>query len=297
MDAMQAAGLPVYAIRGNHDNSTPPWFLAVHPHVQHVHGVVYEPVPGLKMTAFDYMEAHEIQEAVAQIPPEVSTVLLHQTARTVINVDNAWNFDPEWLPEWVTTVFMGHIHDPVEFSWREGTRGYYGGAGHVLALGEPWEVSMMEVRLDQGEPKVTRIPLPYRRYTRLLVTDDDTLAEAVELIKTVGADDEVPPVFAVGHAGVDGVVAATEDAIAARKSKDIQQRDCYVWCAPTGSIRIDDDVVTPVMEDADIGEVLSTCTVDGELHAFVMELLTKPQTPDVIAAMRTKMGVEAPVVE
>lgn len=292
MDRMEEAGLPVYAIQGNHDKTTPPWFLAIHPHVQHVHGSVYSPVKGLLMTAFDYMPANELREAVAQIPPTIHTVLLHQASRPIMDIPGAWNFDPAWLPEWVNTVFMGDIHMPTEFSWGPGTRGFYTGAGHVLALSEPWQTSMLDVRMNDGVMSVTRVPLPFRRYVRVSVRDAAGLAEAVQAVKFEGINDEVPPVVVVEHAGVEGVQAAVAEAAAARvKSLVGPQLVCHVWCVPVGGSRIEGATPEAASTDADVGAVLATCTADGEMHAFVMDLLTKTPTSDVIKNMRVKMGV------
>ena len=287
MDRMQEAGLPVYAIQGNHDKTIPPWFTAIHAHVQHVHGCVYSPVKGLLMTAFDYMPANELKEAVAQITPTIHTVLLHQAARPIMDIPGAWNFDPAWLPEWVHTVFMGDIHMPVEFTWGEGKRGFYTGAGHVLALSEPWQTSFLDVRMNDGVMSVTRVPLPFRRYVRVSVRTDDELAAAVKTVKTVGADDAVPPVVVVEHAGVAGVQDAVTAALAERKT---QQAGCHAWYVPVGGSRMETEDAPEAQEDASLGEVLSQCTVDGEVHAFVMDLLTKTPTSDVIRTMRVKMG-------
>lgn len=290
MDRMEEAGLPVYAIQGNHDKTVPPWFLAIHPHVQHVHGSVYSPVKGLLMTAFDYMPANELREAVAQIPPTIHTVLLHQAARPIMDIPGAWNFDPAWLPEWVNTVFMGDIHMPAEFNWGPGTRGFYTGAGHVLALSEPWQTSMLDVRMNDGVMSVTRVPLPFRRYVRVSVRSDADMPAALHTIKTVGSTDEVPPVVVLEHAGVAGIQEAAAAAATARKAAVASQPVCHVWYVPVGGSRIEGAAPEEVNTDADVGAVLATCTADGEMHAFVMDLLTKTPTSDVIKNMRIKMG-------
>jgi DNA repair exonuclease SbcCD nuclease subunit len=290
IDKMQAAGLPVYAIQGQHDKASPPWFGAVHPHVQHVHGKVFEPAVGIRMMAFDYMSAGDIEAAVAEIPPDVKWVMLHQAARPVLDIPGAWNFDPAWLPPWVKIAIMGDIHKAEEFTFGDGSKGIYPGSAHMLSTDEQWQKSMLLEEAVGDSVRITRIPLPSRRYVEAIVLNPEDLKAACAAVREEGKDDTIPPVFIVKHSGVDGVASALADAAAARVGAG-RCKAC-VWLTPYGGSRSGAvDAGGDIVADESIPSVLTRCTTNAAVYSFTLDLLSRDNTAEVIREARDKAGV------
>jgi hypothetical protein len=296
MEQMERAEMPVYAIQGNHDNTVPPWIVAASSHVQHVDGQVFEPVDGMKIAAFDFRHSAAIEEAVASIPADVHVCLLHQAARQVLDIPGAWNFDAEWMPKWVTHLFMGDIHLPGEFTWGPGTHGYYTGAMHSMTVAEPWQKSVLVASIKAGKIAVERINIPSREYMRIQVGETDA-SMLVDMIKTTGTADVFAPVIVVDHDGINGITDIVAKAKEERRISNVAQKDCCVWLVPRGHRAVNNSANNMPVESttADIPATLAECTPDSALHTYVLQLLNSgPDAPKVIQGIRTEMlGVAA----
>lgn len=296
MDLMRQHDLPVFAIQGQHDKTIPPWCVAIHPWVQYVSGKVFEPLMGILTWAHDYVPAAALPDALACIPPNVTRVMLHQAARQVLSFPGAWNFDPAWLPEWVTVAILGDIHMPVEFVWGPKTAGYYTGSAHTLEMGEPWQKSVIVESMEKGFYEIRRELIPSRRYMPIAVATPEDIVAMSEKVNSIGLNDPIPPVFVVEYstdfAVTDDHVQAALASRAARAGAAHGGR-AYIWTIPTGGMRVDSAPEGEAKVDADLSTVLAACTPDGELHGFVYDLLTKSPTSQVIADMRKTMGVDA----
>jgi len=296
IDLLEEAGLPVYAIQGNHDGGHVTWFGAVHSHIQHVHGKVFEPCEGLKVMGFDYMPASALEQQLGQVPADVKCLMLHQAARPVLSMPGAWNFDPEWVPHWVNRLLMGDIHIPTSFTWGKeslGNKGWYTGSAHMMKLDEPVQKCMLEVSVDEnGDAQAQHIALPSRSYVTSRVTSDEEVSAVCEIIRSVGETDEVPPVVVVSHTGVPGLLGAIDTALADRRATmtDEQQPACCVWVTADGNRAQVTDATQEVVEDQSIETVLAGLTVDAKMHEFVLQLLADHLEPvKVIAELRKDM--------
>ncbi len=77
LSRMQAAGVPVYYIQGNHEyDRNAPW-LSVHPWSQHIHQQTVE-IQGHSIYGLDWLPKGEIQEAFKAIPRGTHILVTHQ---------------------------------------------------------------------------------------------------------------------------------------------------------------------------------------------------------------------------
>lgn len=291
IDRMMKQGLPVFAIQGNHDKGEIPWCAAIHPHVQYVHNKIFYPIDDYPMFGIDYMPANELEAFVANIPTDVTTCLMHQAAKPVLSIPGSWNFDPEWLPEHVSTVIMGDIHMPTAFTFGNGGTGYYTGSAHMLSIAEPWEKSVLFEQVVDGKLEITRVTLPCRRYFKTSINTLEQQQGVYHLISTAGIEDEITPVIIIEHSGIQEIPSVVNSAKLERKDGNGKLRDCYVWLIPTGGTRIKIDDKSEVQENVGISTTLASCTTDGAIHTFVLDLIQKPSTSAVLEELKTKLQV------
>lgn len=76
MDRLQAAGVPLYYIQGQHELRDPPWFSA-HLWPKHMHGQSFV-VDGLRFYGLDWTPRGELQRQLDLVPPDTDVLMCHQ---------------------------------------------------------------------------------------------------------------------------------------------------------------------------------------------------------------------------
>jgi DNA repair exonuclease SbcCD nuclease subunit len=192
LDRMHAAGLPVYAIQGQHDWSDPPWPIALagdRDLVQYVHGKVFEPLSGLPVYGLDRTsDEATVRTLLADIPPSVGAVAIHQLCREVFGLEGKWDFDTAWLPEHVNAVFAADYHEAVELKLTGTRRMWYTGSMYVTKIDEPFEKSFLDVTFD-GQYRVQRVPLRTRPFIRIAISSPGDLDAAVRQLSELQVEE------------------------------------------------------------------------------------------------------------
>jgi hypothetical protein len=291
---LTAAGCTVFVVQGQHDKSVPPWPVAVVDDVQYVHNKVFEPCSGMRVMAFDWTAPEQQGELLRGVPPDVSTVVLHQLARPAFNLDGSWDFDPTWLPPHVKLLLMGDLHKDIAFGFGTDGRGYYSGSIHMCAIDENPRKSFMYVE-NTGE--VTRVPLVTRDYMLLGISSEQQCDEVLHQVKTL-LDDYKPPADIGGWSVAQPVVVAEYLASVPHvqaKFRDVVGDRAGFWPKPV-SVRLEEASTERVVdrsEDAapDTEACLKRIAGTDAAKELVRDLLKRPPS-EVFAEWRVRMGVE-----
>lgn len=110
MDAMQAAGLPVYYIQGQHERSDSPW-LGIHKHPTHVDGELFH-ISGVTgdFYGLDWTPAGQIQDRLTAVPPSVRFLVCHQVWQEHMGSLCHPECDISMVPASVRAVLTGDYH-------------------------------------------------------------------------------------------------------------------------------------------------------------------------------------------
>ena len=182
MARLKAAGLPCYAIQGNHDKRSIPWY-ALNPHVRHIGDGQPVEINGVACRGLDYALHDTIRERLGNLGldgelPEV--LFLHQAVRQALKFDGAWNCDLEWVPEGIPLVVMGDIHREWEMTFRPGQRALYTGSGCPRNRDEFGPRTILGVRRNL---EWDRLPVPTRAM-RHLVWSSEAPGEVAQWVAT-----------------------------------------------------------------------------------------------------------------
>ena len=287
---MTKAGLPVYAIQGQHDRALPPWPVAVDENIQYVHQKVFVPIAGGPMFyALDnYANPVELKEELSNMPDTVHTVVLHQLMREVFPMEGVWDADTEWLPKHVNTLFVGDFHEPVEFTW-DGGRGWYSGSTYMCKIDEPYTKSVLRAKLlPNGELGVDRVPLITRPFTEQNISTEADLDACVKIMTE-------DPLLRKKHAGVKKPVVVinyltTVVGVEARLVAAIDNR-AHLWLRPR-TVRLDTDFT---LEKSTMRVPMEACVKkflqDGtQEYQFMMDVLRRP-LPEVFEEWKHKLAL------
>ena len=282
------SGLRVYIIQGQHDQSVPPWPVAILDEVEYVHNKVFEPVSGVKMFGIDRQHKDKMQEALELIPADVGIVILHQLAKQVMGLEDAWDLDLEWMPDSVHTVLIGDFHQDVSVRFGNGGQAHYSGSGHMCSIKEPIQKSCM---LLQGDFSIVRHPLKTREYVMLTVGNEIQLQESVDIVTCMVENAGALLPVAIARPVVVIKYLATVPEVEARiraAAKDF----VHVWLKPS----MVQSVLDLPEENAERMSVpsLNRCldrVVQGRTAEFVSELLLGSDTREVLGNWRGKLGI------
>ena len=112
MDQMQQAQLPVFYIQGNHEKEDfTPW-MSVHAWPQHVDRKTFT-LEGVTYYGLDWRPSKTIKEELQRIPPEATSLLLHQSMIEMMGTITQPECSAEDMPDHVTTIYVGDYHDHV----------------------------------------------------------------------------------------------------------------------------------------------------------------------------------------
>lgn len=283
---LNAVGLKVYAIQGQHDKAVPPWPTALGIDcIEYVHGKVFTPFTcGTKFYAIDQQNSRDkVQAELKSVPADVEVLVMHQLFQEAFPLGNVWDAAGEWIPESIHHLFIGDLHQSIEFNIKGG-KAWYTGSSYVCKLDEPKEKSFLDITYD-GKINVTRIPLQTRPFVITAVNSEADLDSLIELIKTM--PETVPATVLV----VDYL--ATVTGVAFKLQQAVGKKDARLWLRPRTArleMTVDSSVAatdTNNTLEAYVGKFIPAAT---EPYSFVMDLL-KHQTCDVLAAWRAKIGV------
>lgn len=296
MARMKRNKLEVFYIQGQHEFKTLPWAKAVSPYVRYVHRAIFEPVDGFKMYGIDQCRAEELQEELANVPDEVSGLLMHQWEKSSFPIPDAWNFDLDWLPKHIRFVALGDYHKKIDLSW-DGGIGFYTGSQHMTEVSEDPQKSFCVVTVDGESVTYERIPLKTRpvfveevlspesldKVTRFLLEELDPDKMFSDVPKTVRK-----PIFVVSYltdipeSGPRLLSAAGSKVHLFTKPKTLTQHTMQVEAG---------------RPDYQEGEAVTLASVVGmaapentDKYKFIHDLVTK-DVSQVLTAWREKLGV------
>ena len=295
MDVMTKAGLPVYVIQGQHDRSDPPWPLAIeNGTIQYVHRKMFQPITnGPVFYGLDnYAVAAELQAELKNVPCEASTLVMHQLARAVFPLDGAWDFDTSWIPETVHRIFLADYHKKCEFKIDGQRSAYYTGSTYMCKIDEDPEKSVIEITLNNAKSNMILnfIQLRTRSYRFWVINDEKDLAAAIQLAELIVPRDinEMLPVVVINY-----LITVPDVEIKIRKalgdkaylfSRPVSLRT--VWAVADG--KASDVQVKHATLEACAGTFLH---VASEAYKLLMELLTNPNSEEVLSTWRTTKKV------
>jgi hypothetical protein len=287
IDRCEEAGIEVFAIQGNHDRRSVPWYLAVHDWPVHIGDGRRVDINGLRCVGFDYQQRDRIEAALLELgkdPAPVDVLFLHQAVRQLLPWDGAWNCDLAWVPAQVRCVVMADIHKPWSNEFRAWTWAHYTGASHPRSVAE---LDPKSVLLVNDDASVTRLPLrsrPIRVWPQVRVPADVEPIRAWLLATPAVAGLEPVAWVQFGPdaaAAVQALSTIPEKLICAEPADD----------APTPETR--DRTDTAVLNPLEALARLVDPDKVPEVFAFASAFLTKGREPsDTLAEWRDRFVPE-----
>lgn len=297
---MREAGLPVYVIQGQHDQSDPPWtHTATLGYARHVHNCLFEPVPGLRLFGMDAMKRTAAEQSVAGIPPECNAVLMHQLCKEVFDKDGVWDFSVATLPPQVRTALLADFHQTIDVEVpREGYEPchlIYTGSGHVCKIDEDWSKVITVIRhLGDGRVQADRVPMQARPMLRLSLASETDLDAAVELLRTTDfasrCPEDVPDQLRYALVYVTFPFGLPE--VGARLRAALGDRG-HIWEAMYGSVaEMESRVEEPPEQGVVLEECLARFMVPGSNPFELTRALLSTTAPSLVfEEWRRRLGV------
>lgn len=288
MLALEAAGIPVWAIQGQHGRDRHlPW-TSVYPYVKHLHNQVVI-LEGISISGFDNLPPEELKTTLVGLPSSIKLLILHQMARGAvpdIAGRQTWDFDPEWCPPFVKLVLMGDYHNGWQHDQElDGFRTHfeYTGSTCMQSINEPPEKSFIEVEVIQGEMKLNRVPLQTRPFFKLTVLDASALEDLLSRFPQV-------PAGALCHVEFDPRVPDVEAKLRTTNPAVHLKLDQLSF-----SDTADHPPLPEALERSLLGCLDSLVKRDEEpaLHSFMSGLLRSKSKADYIQGERAKRFPEA----
>jgi len=177
MDAMRAAGLPVYYIQGQHERTDNPW-LGIHEHPIHVDGKLFQ-IPGFQQDFYglDWTPATQIVERLTSVPGSVEFLVCHQVWLEHMGLLCNPECDVQFVPRHVRYVLTGDYHQHQIIEPRPGLKMVSPGSISIRNLGEPENKSFWYLPVDGAE--FQSVPLCTRVVIRHTISNEAQLAAFV----------------------------------------------------------------------------------------------------------------------
>jgi len=288
-------GIRVAAVFGNHDRfvTQDETWLELTPQVIHLHKKTIEH-GDMVIYGLDYVSMSELEEELANVPPEANTILTHNRLFAYGNADEG-RFSPTWIPEHVTRILTGDYHE-----YREmlvGSRSVqvvYPGPTYMWRADEPVDKFVTLFSDSGGGYECTFVPLKTRRVEKHDVFTPEDLIMVTGMISNVLPDEELPesmrePLFIVRYdpeiedAKVKLMMCAS-DRCHLFLNPVIRE---YVMLPSAGTET--EDGVVPKLSDL-LSQVVDP-REEPKLHSFILSLLQR-DTKTVLAEERMARGIE-----
>ena len=293
LEQMFAAGLPVYAIQGQHDQQDPPWTTtATLQKVMYVNRKVFTPVSGLVCFGLDAMKVREAAASVAEIPPECNCVLMHQLCKQVFDKDGCWDFDAATLPPQIRLALVGdyHLETDMDISREDAPalKLVYPGSAHVCSIAEAWDKHVTVVHSDSGKIQVERIPLLRRRYVKYVVRDAAELDQTIDTLRHTNFDHgailKPAIVYVQFPAGLPDAENRLRDAVGDR---------AVIWPEVYGSVAaLESREEEPPQRGVRLEECLARFVLPGsDIFEFTRDILQTMAPSQVFDLWRKKIGL------
>jgi DNA repair exonuclease SbcCD nuclease subunit len=292
-DRLQAAGITTYVTQGQHERADPPW-ATIHPNVVHIgDGKTREMVcdgQKIKVRGYDHMSAGELQAQLEKDAKRCNyeVLILHQILKGAMNFEGAWDLCAEWVPEKVRLVLLGDYHTAGTYN----RIFHYPGATHLRAIDEAPVKSFMLVKYQDGDFVVERAPLNTRKLLSFTIVDDESLENAIDVIKKVDhdADDEAirePIVYARVASTIEGAVDTLKELCSRKNGFVLIPRSIS-----EGTELVEDVEVPsgPVSLEACLASVVDP-EQEPEFYNFVLKLLQAQDPAATLREWRANMGV------
>lgn len=186
MDRMQAAGLRVLFIRGQHDLTMPAW-LNVHAWPEHIDGQLVDLGDSRGIFGLDWTPRGDFQQRLAAVPVGTTFLVTHTVWDDFMGVGNTDGSFTD-LPQHVPFVLTGdyHVHTIRQGTLPNGVLQTIASPGSTClqAVNEPPEKFVF---LVQHEPANNQIVLtPLRLQSRSVLQVEIMSQESLEHFKTLG---------------------------------------------------------------------------------------------------------------
>lgn len=177
LSRMEAAGIPVFYIQGNHEyDRNAPW-LSVHAWPQHIHSQLVN-IGGATVYGLDWLPKGEIQTAFREVPPETDILITHQVWKDFMG--NVGRTECELVDvHHVQTVLAGdfHVTKTIEGVNAQGMpiKMLSPGSTAMQDMGEAQDKFFFVIENNDGDISFTPMPLKTRRFIGYTVRDQETL--------------------------------------------------------------------------------------------------------------------------
>lgn len=163
----------ILTLQSQHDYADPSWVSVRGILGQDINEELVK-IDGTTFYGLEHRSRIRVEAAMDHVP-EVDFLVCHQLALPCVPYDN-WDLNPEWIPERVSQVLLGDLHQQVGFDLPSGGTGYYTG-------------TMVPTRRDEidnghgflvisSELEVRQVPYKRGRYFgRIKVSTEEGLAE------------------------------------------------------------------------------------------------------------------------
>ncbi len=182
LDRMQAAGLMVFYVQGQHERESTPWMRGIHAWPDHLDRGVWS-FNGFPACGLDWRPATQLQGALAEIPSDVAIAVMHQVASPLMGSVVDCELDVLDVPH-ARLLLVGdcHRHTRLDLTRTDGTPLTVLSPGSLCMQSideEPEKKFYVVGRDDEGDLAVESVPLRSRLYFEYDVTTQDDVVTLV----------------------------------------------------------------------------------------------------------------------
>ena len=268
----------------------------------------------ISVFGFDYTPRHELEDLLKGVPEDCEILCLHQLSADVMQIEDQWTLNMDWVPKHVSFTVMGDWHGLPQSGETNRRKWVYTGSSTVRAVGEPLNKSFVVVTRNEGTGalKFERVPLLTRPYIyndlvwpkdldawleSIVPACDKARAKVAETIPTrvqpCGFPPEVQSPLVVCRYNVE--IPSAYDRIYEKLAERISKQQLFLHLMPNRKF------VAPTPDYVDEGG--PTVSVQGAideavdkdmapvLHELVTDLAESPDPRGVITAFKTKHQV------